>query len=276
MPTDTKLKELIINELTEEQYKALTPNDDELYLTPDGSITKNENGSYVFNDGLEVKSNGDVTVGKNLEVDGTAKLNGGLKAIATYAGTYKSDNEVTLYDFGLFNDIATFGSVQGLHLLGFYSKPISYEGSSRQVTLVGFGIYGISSNEIEYVEISGFSSDGRFMTIIYAPEGNRFDINICAYGDDVNLKQDRLYVHTLTLTASDKTYILVYGSTNNLNCDSIADLRTIMKISSTHDSEVLPLCSSDMTSTACLKVTTSVCQIGTNNVTAVADSVDLK
>ena len=70
MPTDTKLKELIINELTEEQYKALTPNDDELYLTPDGSITKNENGSYVLD--------GDV------DITGTTKLSGGIKPIHTY------------------------------------------------------------------------------------------------------------------------------------------------------------------------------------------------
>ena len=37
MPTDTKLQNLIINELTEEQYKALTPNENEFYLTPDTS-----------------------------------------------------------------------------------------------------------------------------------------------------------------------------------------------------------------------------------------------
>ena len=34
MPTDTKLQNLIINDLTEEQYKDLTPNENELYLTP--------------------------------------------------------------------------------------------------------------------------------------------------------------------------------------------------------------------------------------------------
>ena len=34
MPTDTKLQNLIINDLTEEQYKSLTPNENELYLTP--------------------------------------------------------------------------------------------------------------------------------------------------------------------------------------------------------------------------------------------------
>lgn len=38
MPTDTKLQNLIINDLTEEQYKALTPNENELYLTPDTNI----------------------------------------------------------------------------------------------------------------------------------------------------------------------------------------------------------------------------------------------
>ena len=73
MSTDTKLKELIINELTEEQYKALTPNDDELYLTPDGSVTKNENGSYVLD--------GDV------DITGTTKLNGGLEPIYTFENT---------------------------------------------------------------------------------------------------------------------------------------------------------------------------------------------
>lgn len=35
MPTDTKLNNLIINYLTEEQYKGATKNENELYLTPD-------------------------------------------------------------------------------------------------------------------------------------------------------------------------------------------------------------------------------------------------
>jgi hypothetical protein len=249
MPTDTKLKELIINELTEEQYKALTPNDDELYLTPDGSITKNENGSYVFNDGLEVKSNGDVTVGKNLEVDGTAKLNGGLEFIHRYS----------------------LNSNDYLNIV--FEKTIGYSIYS------GFGYLEVNGNLTAC--IFRYLKSGTTVNIIWAITND----SICTYDGDklteniiakeVNC-QSKLFIHTLTLTASDKTYILVYDSTNNLNVDSVADLRTIMKISSSHESEVLPLCSSDMTSTACLKVTTSICQIGTNNVTAVADKVDLK
>lgn len=33
-------------------------------------IAKTENGSVIYNDGIEVKSNGDVVIGKNLEIDG--------------------------------------------------------------------------------------------------------------------------------------------------------------------------------------------------------------
>lgn len=38
MPTDTKLNELIINYLTEEQLKATTPNENELYVTDDDTV----------------------------------------------------------------------------------------------------------------------------------------------------------------------------------------------------------------------------------------------
>lgn len=50
MPTDTKLQNLIINDLTEEQYKALTPNENELYLTPDTSGGESVSPTlYLFN-----------------------------------------------------------------------------------------------------------------------------------------------------------------------------------------------------------------------------------
>lgn len=37
MPTDKKLKNLVLNVLTEEQYDSATKNEDELYITPDNS-----------------------------------------------------------------------------------------------------------------------------------------------------------------------------------------------------------------------------------------------
>ena len=47
MPTDTKLQNLIINDLTEEQYNALTPNENELYLTPDTSSGKKYYNHFI-------------------------------------------------------------------------------------------------------------------------------------------------------------------------------------------------------------------------------------
>lgn len=51
MPTDTKLQNLIINDLTEEQYNALTPNENELYLTPDTSTDTSIN---LFNHFIKI------------------------------------------------------------------------------------------------------------------------------------------------------------------------------------------------------------------------------
>lgn len=51
MPIDTKLQNLIINDLTEEQYNALTPNENELYLTPDTSTDTSIN---LFNHFIKI------------------------------------------------------------------------------------------------------------------------------------------------------------------------------------------------------------------------------
>lgn len=84
--------------------------------------------------------------------------------------------------------------------------------------------------------------------------------------------QDKIYAHTLTLTA-DKSYTLTYYSTNELIVDSVTALRRIMRISLASDSVVLPVVSPIDLSTAGLQVTTTICKIGTANVTAVSDKV---
>lgn len=45
MPTDKKLKSLVLNVMTEEQYNSTTKNEDELYLTPD----EGGGGNYSIN-----------------------------------------------------------------------------------------------------------------------------------------------------------------------------------------------------------------------------------
>lgn len=247
MPTDTKLKELIINELTEEQYKALTPNDDELYLTPDGSITKNENGSYVLD--------GDV------DITGTTKLNGGIKPIHTY-NFHDQDGEYILdvwfekqYGWNEYNFIGVI-VINGdtPHLI--HGDYILDEGKIQYLT--AFAVFSYDEDALGAIHYGGENADTLHKT--------RFVL--------AGKAQEKLYTHTLTLTA-DKSYTLIYPSTSNLKADSVADLRTIMKVSSTNDNVILPLCATDLTGTAVLQVTTALCKIGTTNVTAVTDNVTL-
>ena len=96
MPTDTKLQNLIINDLTEEQYKALTPNENELYLTPnidlynhDIEITfeyaQNQASYHVY---LNVVSS------KNLNVGNITDLKTLLGNTFTRSCTSSNDNDV--------------------------------------------------------------------------------------------------------------------------------------------------------------------------------------
>ena len=76
----------------------------------------------------------------------------------------------------------------------------------------------------------------------------------------------------MTLTA-DKSYTLIYQSTIDLAVNSIATLRGIMNVTTISDNVILPVCASDLNNTAVLQVTTSLCKIGTANVTAISDKV---
>lgn len=79
MPTDTKLNNLIINYLTQEQYDAIaSPNENELYLTPDKethhhTLMIKVDGRIIFAANRELKS---ATAATNLET-----------LISTFAGT---------------------------------------------------------------------------------------------------------------------------------------------------------------------------------------------
>lgn len=88
---------------------------------------------------------------------------------------------------------------------------------------------------------------------------------------DLSELQSKLYRHKITL---NNLYILMYNSTSNLKVNSVADLRTIMKISSTSSNEeILPVCASDATAMVTLVVTNSSCQVDGIDVTSVSDSV---
>ena len=192
---------------------------------------------------INADKNGNAAIGKNLEVDGTTKLNGGLKAIHTYdyAG-YTIDVYLEKEDTDFENCFSFIGCVDGLRLIIG-----SYQIENKNIIHLSFLTIGID----------GFSEfvDDEYFSIAKTDE-----------------TQPKLFSHTLTLTA-DKSYTLIYSSTNNLEVKSLADLRTIMNINYTDYNVILPVCATDLTGTAVLQVTTALCKIGTANVTAVSDKV---
>ena len=223
--------------------------------------------------GTDIKfdGTGNVIVGKNLEVGGTTKLNGGLKPIHTYS-TPVIDGQS--YDIDVYiqkyNDQSdTYGFMGILR----YRNPV-YDNSSYLV----IGSYGFSYDPSK----EGMISD------LYACGFEDFRVNDSGGGKLVQFKysetlnylgsttyltkenQPKLYRHKITLNG---IYVLMYNSTNNLNVGSVDDLRTIMKISSNSDSEVLPVCTEDGTAMAPLTITIHYCKVDGADVTTVSDVV---
>ena len=96
MPTDTKLQNLIINDLTEEQYNALTPNENELYLTPNiGLYNHDIEIAFQYNQNqasYQVYLN--VVSSKNLNVDSITNLKALLGNTFTRSCTSGNDSDV--------------------------------------------------------------------------------------------------------------------------------------------------------------------------------------
>ena len=195
---------------------------------------------------------GNVTVGKNLEVGGKTKLNGGLKPIHEY--NLGNDNKLQV----LFEeeDLA--------------SGPNTFTGIGYIVDEVNSIVPCMFYCEIENGGIleDSFDAIDCFGNTYKLSNGVQFT-NI---SDELSKKQAQLYTHTLTLTA-DKSYTLIYQSSSQFTVDSIVALRTMLNVTATSDNVILPVCATDLSGTAVLQVTTALCKIGTANVTAVSDNV---
>ena len=62
MPTDTKLNNLVINYLTQAQYDSTTPNENELYLTPDSTDATFSKARFKHVVNLTAKNGGNTTL----------------------------------------------------------------------------------------------------------------------------------------------------------------------------------------------------------------------
>ena len=190
---------------------------------------------------------GNVMVGKNLEVGGKTQLNGGIKPIHTY----KLDGITTLYV--IFKDVDHDSSVPN-DFMGY--GWIERFGNGRPCIFY----YALKDGKVSVFK--GLSSD-----TIYEYSNNKMQTFEIAKESKC---QAKLYRHKITLNG---IYVLMYNSTSNLNVGSIADLRTVMKIKSESNEEILPVCASDATSMVTLVVTNSLCQVDGTDVTTVSDTV---
>lgn len=177
---------------------------------------------------------GNVTIGKNLEVGGTTKLNGGLKPIHTFTWSLTQDEFKwdytleSLYEttegamgYTIFNGylriyVNGVGAAQDYAIIGEYFSP---DGKIiAEVNGITFGGYPVSS-------ITGGTSLQLFS---YNSTTNEATFTDYALADKT---QSKLYRHVITLHAnstSDGSCRLEWISPKNLVCDSLADLRTVL------------------------------------------------
>lgn len=224
----------------------------------------------MINDELiQVDEKGNIIIGKNLEIDGTAKLNSGLEPIYTFENT-----KIKLIDYGVINSTKDIsGHLESSHLMYFWNK-----GTYQR--FVGIGTYSVNSGIVSSVALYGFTYDKK--NVIYSLLYNGTSTTIKDYVDTQAMKDyiidnvKKYYRHNLELITpigEGVYYNLIITSSNALNIDSIADLRTVLNIKSDADVIITPVAKKDLSGTAVLKITNSLCQIGTDNVVAVSDTV---
>lgn len=104
----------------------------------DANIFTKANGDVVINDGMEVNTNGDVTIGKDLHVEG--KITGGVQStpvyidnsVVTFIDTYTADNELYFKRFG---NVVTC----------FYGGDISAQSTAASIKIVDFAGAGLEN-----------------------------------------------------------------------------------------------------------------------------------
>lgn len=221
-------------------------------------MKKSQSSDYI--NGLEktlgVDKEGNLTARKGLEVDGLIKANSGFKPIHTYFITDLDDTE---YEVDVY--LETFNPNTG-----YYSFLGKYKYDDFQLCL---GSYKLSEDgKISELNVINFY-DTPVPQVTTLTSGGDWEFSEIAYKLQT---QKKLYKHNLKLTADGKIFTLFYLSTSRIYASSIADLRTVLGIAPGNDS-ILPVCADDLSGTAVLQVTTTLCKIGAANVTAVSDSI---
>lgn len=205
---------------------------------------------------------GNVTVGKNLEVGGNVfTLNGkkwGIMPVIkiNVSGNYANEgfilsDALPSVEEGLINVSGIWYSADRNDTIGLCPAKTNFPKKSNKTRI---------ENGILYVDVTDIDT----LLELFPYIATQLDL------PDLSELQSQLYRHKLRL---NNLYILMYDSTSNVNVGSVDDLRTIMKISSNSDSQVLPVCTDDGTAMAPLAVSIHYCKVDGSDVTTVSDTV---
>lgn len=138
MPTDTKLNNLIINYLTQAQYDAIqTPNENELYLTPDNSTGGGGGASVSPCLNLMDMENGSVRT--SITEEEKTNLEKGLYNSVLYADPSSDADFYSIY----FPETANF--IEGTFTFSKYN--LSVDEAAGTVTISGSSAYGLTIGE---------------------------------------------------------------------------------------------------------------------------------
>lgn len=176
---------------------------------------------------------GNVIVGKNLEVGGTTKLNGGLKPIHTFTWSITQDD--FKLDYTLESLYETMEGAMGYTIFNGYLRIyVNGVGASQDYAIIGeYNALGGPLYEVRGIVFGGYPvlsiTDGTDLELFsYNSTTNEATFTKYALTDET---QPKLYRHVITLHAnstSDGSCRLEWISPNDLVCDSLEDLRTVL------------------------------------------------
>lgn len=158
--------------------------------------------------------------------------------------------------------------------IGFIGE-LSSIGYAQELCLGKYTLSNGKINSLSVIYCSDNSANPHFEFYSRESENDFLFYNNVEYATKATT-QTALYTHTLTLTAGTTNYVLMYDCTSNIPANSIQGLRSIMKVTSASDNVILSVVNPTDLSTAGLQVTTSLCKIGSENVTAVTDKITQK
>lgn len=176
---------------------------------------------------------GNVIVGKNLEVGGTTKLNGGLTPIHTF--TWSLTQDEFQWDYTLESLYETQEASLGYTIFSGYLRiHVNGVDVSQDYAIIGeYNAFGGQMNEVSGITFGGYP-------VTSITEGTSLQLfsynsttNEATFTDYLTKEagQAKLYRHIITLRAgssADGTCRLEWISPRDLVCDSLQDLRTVL------------------------------------------------